>query len=108
MEKFAERFTRQNEDVFPSADTAFILAFSVIMLNTDLHNPSIKPEKRMTLEGFIRNNRGISVDGGDLPNDFLEGIFKRIQSTPFSLKEDDDARERENEKTSNDIFTFEK
>jgi len=107
MEKFAERFTRQNEDVFPSADTAFILAFSVIMLNTDLHNPSIKPEKRMTLEGFIRNNRGISVDGGDLPNDFLEGIFKRIQSTPFSLKEDDDARERENEKTSNDIFTFE-
>ena len=43
MEKFAERFTHQNEKVFPSADTAFILVFSVIMLQTDLHSPSIKP-----------------------------------------------------------------
>jgi brefeldin A-inhibited guanine nucleotide-exchange protein len=94
MEKFAERYTRQNLDVFPSADTAFILAFSIIMLNTDLHNPSIKQEKRMTVEAFIRNNRGISVDGTDLPEEFLAGIFKRIQEQPFSLKEDDDARER--------------
>lgn len=93
MEKFAERYTRQNLDVFPSADTAFILAFSVIMLNTDLHNPSIKAEKRMTTESFINNNRGIA-DGADLPQDFLIGIFKRIQSQPFTLKEDDDARER--------------
>ena len=95
MEKFAEFYTRQNDDVFPSADTAFILAFSVIMLQTDLHNPSIKPEKRMTMEGFVRNNRGISVDGGDLPSEFLEGIFKRIQVKPFTLKEDDDARAKE-------------
>jgi Sec7 domain len=34
MEKFAERYCLQNASVFPSADTAFILAFSVIMLNT--------------------------------------------------------------------------
>jgi len=65
------------------------------MLNTDLHNPNIKPEKKMTLESFIRNNRGISVDGGDLPEEFLTGIFNRIKTHPFSLKEDDDARERE-------------
>lgn len=107
MEKFAERFTRQNLDVFPSADTAFILAFSVIMLNTDLHNPSIKPEKRMTVESFIRNNRGISVDGTDLPEDFLTGIFKRIQANPFSLKEDDDARERLTKDVIDSSYLFE-
>lgn len=94
MEKFAERFTWQNPDVFPSADTAFILAFSVIMLNTDLHNPSIKPERRMTVDSFIRNNRGVGENGGDLPEDFLTGIFNRIKKNPFSLKEDDAARER--------------
>eukprot|EP00547_Thalassionema_nitzschioides_P000436 CAMPEP_0194204202 /NCGR_PEP_ID=MMETSP0156-20130528/3798_1 /TAXON_ID=33649 /ORGANISM="Thalassionema nitzschioides, Strain L26-B" /LENGTH=2109 /DNA_ID=CAMNT_0038930161 /DNA_START=16 /DNA_END=6345 /DNA_ORIENTATION=- len=93
MEKFAERYTHQNLDVFPSADTAFILAFSVIMLNTDLHNPNIKEEKKMTLESFIRNNRGIA-DGEDLPEEFLTGIFKRIKSSPFSLKEDDEARQK--------------
>ena len=93
MEKFAQRFTEQNLDVFPSADTAFILAFSVIMLNTDLHNPSIKPERRMTQDGFVRNNKGIGENGADLPEDFLIGIFERIKVGPFSLKEDDAARE---------------
>jgi Sec7-like guanine-nucleotide exchange factor len=91
MEKFAERYTRQNLDVFPTADTAFILAFSVIMLNTDLHNPSIKEEKKMTVESFLRNNRGIA-NGKDLPDEVLIGIFQRIKARPFSLKEDDEAR----------------
>ena len=93
MEKFAERYTEQNPDVFPTADVAFILAFSIIMLNTDLHNPAIKEERRMTKEGFIRNNRGIA-DGQDLPSELLFGIFERIKSSPISLKEDDDAREK--------------
>lgn len=42
MEKFAERYCSQNKAVFPSADMAFILAFSTIMLQTDLHNPAIR------------------------------------------------------------------
>ena len=35
-----------------------------------------------------------SVDGSDLPREFLEGIFRRIQANAFSLKEDDDARQQ--------------
>lgn len=93
MEKFAERYTEQNASVFPTADAAFILAFSVIMLNTDLHNPAIKEERRMTKDGFVRNNRGI-CDGQDLAEEFLTSIFDRIKKAPISLKEDDDARER--------------
>ena len=93
MEKFAERFTKQNPSVFPTADAAFILAFSIIMLNTDLHNPAIKEDRRMTKEGFIRNNRGI-CDGKDLPDEMLNSIFDRIKKYPISLKEDDEARQR--------------
>jgi rhodanese-related sulfurtransferase len=93
MEKFAERYTEQNPGVFSTADVAFILAFSIIMLNTDLHNPAIKEDRRMTKEGFVRNNRGI-CDGQDLPEELLHGIFDRIQANPISLKEDDEARER--------------
>ena len=33
---------------FANADAAFILAFSTIMLNTDLHNPQIPQNKKMT------------------------------------------------------------
>jgi Sec7-like guanine-nucleotide exchange factor len=41
-----------------NVDTIFILAFAIIMLNTDLHSRNIKPEKKMRLEQFIKNLRG--------------------------------------------------
>ena len=93
MEKFAERYTSHNPDVFPSADTAFILAYSVIMLQTDAHNPSIKPEKKMTKQAFVNNNRGIA-DGKDLPSDFLGAIYDSIVNKAISLQEDDHKRTR--------------
>jgi len=99
METFAERYCLQNPDVFPTADAAFILSFSIIMLNTDLHNPAIKPERRMTKDGFIRNNRGI-CNGQDLPSEMLTDIFDRIQTNQISLKEDDEAREKVGKETT--------
>ena len=45
MEKFAERYCELNQGIFSSADTAFVLSYSIIMLQTDLHNPNIKSEK---------------------------------------------------------------
>ena len=37
-------------------DIVLILAFAIVMLNTDLHSPNVK--KRMTEEQFITNLRG--------------------------------------------------
>lgn len=42
MEKFAERYCKCNPKAFRSADTAYVLAYSVILLNTDAHNPMVK------------------------------------------------------------------
>jgi len=49
-------------------DTAYVLAFSIILLNTDLHNSQIK--RKMTKEEFIKNNKGID-NGEDLSSDYL-------------------------------------
>ena len=43
---------------FRTVDTVFLLSFAIIMLNTDLHNASIKPERKMKEEDFIKNLRG--------------------------------------------------
>nr|CCA22346.1 brefeldin Ainhibited guanine nucleotideexchange protein putative [Albugo laibachii Nc14] len=91
MEKFAERYFQHAGHMFPSADTAFILSFSIIMLQTDLHNPSVVEEKKMDKASFIRNNRGIN-NGQDLPEEYLGGIYDRIKASPISLKEDDAIR----------------
>ena len=50
-----------NPDVvqqFHNPDTIFILAFAIILLNTDMYSPNIKPDRKMMLEDFIRNLRG--------------------------------------------------
>ena len=38
-------------------DTAFVLAYSTIMLNTDAHNPRLTGQARMTKKEFIEGNR---------------------------------------------------
>lgn len=80
--KFSERYVRGNPDIFVNATTAYVLSYSVIMLNTDLHNPQIK--KRMTLDEFIRNNRGIN-DDSDLPRELLVDIYNEIQQNEIKL-----------------------
>lgn len=35
-----------------------LLAFAVMMLNTDLHNKNVRADKKMKVEDFIRNLRG--------------------------------------------------
>ena len=56
---FGQRYCATNSSTIPSnIDTIFILAFAIIMLNTDLHSRNIKSEKKMRLEQFIKNLRG--------------------------------------------------
>lgn len=52
----------------PSADTCYVLSFSIIMLNTSLHNPNVRD--RPPFERFVSMNRGIN-NGSDLPEDQL-------------------------------------
>lgn len=49
-------------------DTCYVLSFAIIMLNTSLHNPSVKDKP--SVEQFIQMNRGIN-NGGDLPRELL-------------------------------------
>ncbi|XP_069141703.1 IQ motif and SEC7 domain-containing protein 1-like isoform X2 [Argopecten irradians] len=83
MEAFASRYCFCNPDQvknFKNLDVVFLLAFAIIMLNTDLHNSNIKPERRMKLEDFIKNLRGID-DGDDVDRDMLVGIYERISTS---------------------------
>ncbi|KAM7472118.1 hypothetical protein LguiA_010301 [Lonicera macranthoides] len=86
MEKFAERYCQCNLNAFTSADTAYVLAYSVIMLNTDAHNPMVK--SKMSADDFIRNNCGID-DGNDLPEEYLRSLFERIYGNEIKMKEHD-------------------
>ena len=54
MEKFAEQYVGCNADAFKSADVAYVLAYSVIMLNTDAHNPQVKSKMTQQVCHFMQ------------------------------------------------------
>ena len=83
MLKYAERYITGNPNAFANADTAYVLAYSVIMLNTDQHSTKLRGP-RMTVEDFIKNNRGIN-DNADLPDEYLAGIYDEIANNEIVL-----------------------
>lgn len=85
MEKFAARYCECNPNnaLFTSADTVYVLAFSVIMLTTDLHSPQVK--NKMTKEQYIKLNSGIS-DNNDLPREYLSQIYDEIAGHEIKMK----------------------
>ncbi|CAH2065526.1 unnamed protein product [Thlaspi arvense] len=86
MEKFAERYCADNPGLFKNADTAYVLAYAVIMLNTDAHNPMVWP--KMSKSDFIRMNA--TNDPEDCaPTELLEEIYDSIVKEEIKLKDDD-------------------
>jgi hypothetical protein len=77
-------------------DTMFVLSYSIIMLNTDLHNDGVK--NKMTIEEFVRNNRPqdkqfIAATMYDLCSEKLRRAFQRscsavelVGTSPHLLK----------------------
>ncbi|XP_058882889.1 IQ motif and SEC7 domain-containing protein 3-like isoform X2 [Acipenser ruthenus] len=90
IEAFSQRYCICNPDVvqqFHNPDTIFILAFAIILLNTDMYSPNIKADRKMMLEDFIRNLRGVD-DGADIPREMVVGIYERIQQRELRSNED--------------------
>jgi len=85
MEAFAKHYCRQNPNLFEETDTCYLLSFSIIMLNTALHNKNVKI--KITCEQFVAQNRGIN-SGKDLPRDILELIYKNIKEEPFKIPDE--------------------
>uniref|UniRef100_A0AAY4EJ77 SEC7 domain-containing protein n=1 Tax=Denticeps clupeoides TaxID=299321 RepID=A0AAY4EJ77_9TELE len=90
IEAFSQRYCICNPGVvrqFRNPDTIFILAFAIILLNTDMYSPNVKPERKMKLEDFVKNLRGVD-DGEDIPRDMLIGIYERIRKRELKTNED--------------------
>jgi len=86
MSAFAGEYSAQNRDlVTRNTDTVYILSFSIIMLNTSLHNKNVKD--KLTEEQFVNQNQGIDA-GADLPREMLKAIYLSIKEEPFLIPDE--------------------
>ena len=88
MERFAEKFCEDNPGAFPVADAAYLLAFAIIMLNTDAHNPMA--EGRIQVDDFVTMCM-YQTEAGDydqiLPTKELIDLHGRIVSEEIAIPE---------------------
>ena len=85
MEVFGKRYADCNPNMvgkLKNSDSIVTLAFAVMLLNTDLHTPNLKSEKKMQVQDFINNLRGVD-GGGDFDGKLLKQIYKGIKKAEF-------------------------
>ena len=83
----------RTENIIENAEIAYVLSFSLIMLNTDRHNVNIRADRKMTLEQFIKNNTNYGRDlkqTKDLPRDYLESFYQSISEYPLRTENRDE------------------
>ncbi|KAH9946245.1 Sec7-domain-containing protein [Epithele typhae] len=84
-ETFAEVYFATQPDEIKSQDAVYVLAYSIIMLNTDQHSPQIR--KRMTLEDYTRNLKGVN-EGTDFSPEFLYNTYESIRRNEIIMPEE--------------------
>lgn len=82
---FAAKYFASKPAEIKTQDAVHVLAFAIIMLNTDLHNPQVR--KRMSFEDFKRNLRGVN-DNSDFSPEFLKAIYDSIKKREIVMPEE--------------------
>ncbi|KAJ2810971.1 GDP/GTP exchange factor for ARF, partial [Coemansia furcata] len=87
MEAFSATYFASGPSDIATKDAAFILAYAIIMLNTDQHSPQVKG--RMKIEHFARNLRNVN-DGQDFRSGFLADVYNAIRDREIVFPEEHD------------------
>lgn len=82
LEGFAERYHECNPGIYSSADQAYFIAFSLLILHTDVFNKNNR--RKMQKADYVRNTQADSID-----EDVLGCFYDNIAYTPFIQIEDD-------------------
>lgn len=89
LQCFSKKYFNSTQVDIADEDGVYVLTYAIIMLNTDQHNPKFKGQRRMVIEDFARNLRGVN-GGKDFAPDFLEAVFNAIKSNEIILPDEHD------------------
>ncbi|KAG4305478.1 hypothetical protein PORY_001034 [Pneumocystis oryctolagi] len=85
LEKFSNKYYETNSIEIETADAAFVLAYSITMLNVDLHNTQVK--KRMTIDEYMKNMRNLN-NNKDFSSEYLKEIYEAIRSNEIIVPDE--------------------
>ncbi|SMN22170.1 similar to Saccharomyces cerevisiae YEL022W GEA2 Guanine nucleotide exchange factor for ADP ribosylation factors (ARFs) [Maudiozyma saulgeensis] len=88
--------------VQPDADSVFVLSYSIIMLNTDLHNPQVK--EHMSFADYSGNLKGCCNEK-DFPKWYLDRIYISIRDKEIVMPEEHHGNEKWFEDAWNNLIS---
>ncbi|KAJ6110125.1 hypothetical protein N7486_002360 [Penicillium sp. IBT 16267x] len=97
LQAFADRYHECNPGIFETTDQAYFIAFSILILHTDVFNKNNK--RKMQKLDYVKNTRGEGVS-----DDILECFYENIAYTPFIHVEDANLRDRHLAKPRRALF----
>ncbi|KAJ1915330.1 hypothetical protein H4219_004383 [Mycoemilia scoparia] len=80
IQMFSEHYQICNPDLFSSSDAVYSLAFQILLLHTDAHNPRIK--HKMTKSQFVRSAKTVE-SCKDICDEILEIFYDNITHSKF-------------------------
>ena len=96
LEAFSHNWHESNDRPFASDDAVYILAYAIVMLNTDQHNPQAKKQNiPMSLNDFKSQVRGVN-GGSDFEPEMIEEIYLAIKSKEIVLPTEQSGPLKEN------------
>jgi len=84
LQSFSKWYHVANPFTLRSSEEAFVLAFSSIVLNTDVNHPSVR--SKMSRDTFVRTVRGVP-GGKGIPEKLLFETYASIRSKPLVCNE---------------------
>lgn len=82
LQAFANRYHECNPGIYTNPDQAYFIAFSLLILHTDVFNKNNK--HKMQKHDYIKNTKGEGI-----ADDILEVFYDNITYTPFIHVEDE-------------------
>ncbi|KAJ3036972.1 hypothetical protein HDV00_002164 [Rhizophlyctis rosea] len=83
LNTFGKKYHADNPGVFADDDEPYIFAYSIVILNVDLHNPNNR--RKMTVQQFISNNSHCK----NVPIEVFQVIYENIKAQQLRYAKDD-------------------
>lgn len=88
MTKFSQRYIECGEKPEKDAEGAHVLAYAVLMLNTDHYSPTVK--RKMDYDAFHKNVRLVGLDA---PEEYVRALYDGITTQELIMPEEHDTDE---------------
>ena len=81
--KIGSKYGEDNPDSF-DGDAAGVLAFSIVMLHTNLYSANVQADMKMKMKDFVHMAKGIKCSRNPFDDKYLQDVYNSVKKKPIA------------------------